>query len=99
MLNKLEFKEVNEDLLNEYVSLNAQVKELEKRKEELKLSILNGLPNGGNVGEFIVLIENQSRRSFPIDDVKSKVTDEAFTTFYAPFIKVSESKRLIVKRS
>lgn len=91
-------KVISEPLLQEYLDLAGVIRDLEKQKEEIRKSILFAYPQGGAIGDYLVFIETQNRRSFPFDNVKAQVSPQTWKTLYEPFIKVSPSQKVVVKK-
>lgn len=95
---KIELKDITKETLSEYLKLSEVIKTLEKKKDELRSSILYAYPSGGTVENYMIFIDQQDRRSFPLDEVKAKVDEDQWTKVYAPFIKISTSTKLTVKK-
>jgi len=93
---KLE-KIITEGVVAEYLNICNTVRELEKRKNELRESVLQAYPEGGSLGRYLIFIEELSRRSFPLDQVKSRVSDEAWSKLYEPYISISMYSKLTIK--
>lgn len=90
-------KVITESILGDYLALCAEARKIEKQKEELRASILEAYPVGGSVGRYIIFIEEMTRRTFPLDDVKAKVAQTIWSAFYEPYINISTYPKLTVK--
>lgn len=106
----LDPKEITGKMVADYFNLTQVLKELEKKKEEMRKAMLKSYPQGGEfeaiearddkrvVIKYLLIIDKQPRRSFPLDDVKASVEDTIWIKFYEPFVKITEVERLSVKR-
>lgn len=89
---KLKPRVITEDMVTEYLSISEVIKDLEKKKDELKKCILFAYPEGGDVGDYKVCIkEENGRRSFKFDDAKASVSETTWAEVFLPFIKLGET--------
>ena len=94
---RIRTKEITELMVQEYLGISQVIKDLEKKKEDLRASILYAYPEGGYVGDFKIDIkEENGRRSFKFDDAKAAVDDTTWMKVYAPFIKVGDAIRKLI---
>lgn len=106
----LDPKTITGKMISDYYNLTQVLKELEKKKDEMRKAMLNTYPSGGEfeviedkegkraVMKYLLIIDSQSRRSFPLDDVKASVEDTVWVQFYEPFVKITEVARVSVKK-
>lgn len=90
-------KEITEVMVQEYLAIADVMKNLEKKKEELRASILYAYPNGGYIGEYKVDVKEEAgRRSFKFDDAKAAVEFDTWNKVFIPFIKIGETIRKLI---
>ena len=95
---KFKPRQVTEEMIKDYLNLNEVIKDLEKKKDEIRSSIMYTYPEGGVLSNFLIFIETQTRRSFPLDEVKAKVDELSWAKIYEPFIKITPVTKLIIKQ-
>lgn len=98
---RIKTKEITSEMVKEYMYTNDVIKALEKKKEELRASILHAFPNGGYVGNYKIDIKIENgRRSFKFDDAKAVVDDDTWNRVFKPFIKLGDPiMKLLISRS
>lgn len=85
------------DLVNDYITLDARIKDLEKRRDALKEQIID-LGEGQHYGEFgTVSVTLSQRRTLSKDLVAAKLTAEDFEACYS--LTTAITVRATVKKS
>lgn len=95
---KFEPKKITTDICLEYNNLCEVIKGLEKKKEEIRASILYAFPEGGFVETYKIDVAESLRRNFKLDKAKSAVSESTWVTVYEPFIELSSVTKLTVKK-